>query len=331
MAALEAREHSIDEIMAWKDPDWIIDGLIEEQSCVFISAQPTVGKSFFALRLAASVSSGEPLFGHDTNQGNVLFLAAERAKLMKRRVRALQVRGVPIDPDHFKLWPSPVIFSKHDEVREFVRSLKHIPSLLIVDTLRRCNDGDESDNPHMTRWCEGVELFRDLTGSSVLVIHHDHRQSYTKHGTALESSFSGAGAILGSFDGYFTVKPQTNGTILIKSAGANEAQGFRARTCIENVELGNGNRTGIMVEADGGFTIGEAPNLWALAVNVLGDDEITLKQWYERCVQDDEITRHWPNLDESTISKMMKEHGADLEIRKNPDDGRSKLVRLSQK
>lgn len=316
---LHAREYTIEEIMTWRDPDWLVEGFIEEHSCAFISAQPKVGKSFFALRLGAAVSSGSSLFGHTVRQANLLYLAAERAHLMKRRIRALQVRGIPIDPDRFRIWPDPVIFSDHEAVRNFVRAIKIIPDLLIVDTLRRCNDGDERDNTHMGRWTKGVELFRDLTGASVLVVHHDHRQSYTNHGRALESSFSGAGTILGSLDGYFSIRPQSNGTVVIRSEGSNERNAFHVTARIEGVDLGEGRSTGVMVEVDPDGVIEAKPELDVLALEVLRTHPgITQKEWYERCRADAVIARWWPKLDKGSISRIKQQHVGEIREEPNP-------------
>lgn len=326
---LEAREYSIDEIMKWRDPEWLVEGFLEEQSCAFISAQPKMGKSFFALRLGAAVSSGAPLFGHQTKQGQVLYLAAERAALMKRRIRALQIRGIPIDADHFRVWPEPVIFSDHTAVRDFVRRLKVPPRLLIVDTLRRCNDGDERDNAHMGRWTKGVELFRDLTGASVLVIHHDHKQSYTSQGRLLESTFSGAGAILGNLDGYFSVRPQANETFVISSEGSNERNDFHVTVRIESVDLGNDRTTGVMVQVDQDGAIESKPNLTHLALRILGENpRITQKRWYELCKADETIQAWWPKLDKGSISRIKKENAARIQEEPNPEHKQQPFLSL---
>lgn len=325
---LESREYMIHEIMEWDDPDWLVQGFVEEHSCVFISAQPKVGKSFFALRLAAAVSSGTPLFGHHTKQGHILYLAAERAYLMKRRIQAIKERGLPIDDAHFRLWPDPVIFSDHTAVRDFVRSLKTVPDLLIVDTLRRCNDGDERDNTHMSQWTRGIELFRDLTGASVVVIHHDHRESYSVHGKKLQSSFSGAGSILGNLDGYFSVRPQTNGTIIVGSEGSNEMTEFRATVRIENVDLGLGRSTGVMVEVDGDGGIEGQPDLAELAINILREYPRTIQQnWLALCKADETIRSWWPKLNMSSLTRIKQEHAS--MIREEPNSGHKQQPFLS--
>jgi hypothetical protein len=325
---LEAREYTIAEVMDWDDPEWLVEGFVEEHSCIFISSQPKVGKSFFALRLGAAVSSGTDLFGYETKQGSVLYLAAERASLMKRRIRALQKRDVPIDSEHFKLWPDPVIFSDHTAVCNFARSLKASPDLLIIDTLRRCNDGNESDNNHMSTWTKGVESFRDMTGASVVVVHHDHRQSYTSYGKQLESSFSGAGAILGNLDGYFSVRPQTNGTIVLSSEGSNELNAFHVTTRIENVELGDDRRTGIMVEVDDDGVIEEKPDLWPLLRDVLEQNpDICMTRWTAIAKNDPRIKPWWPKLNRSSISNAVREHPQEVTI---TPDGNQKFCRLSE-
>lgn len=310
---LESREYTLEEVMTWEDSEWLVDGFVEEHSCIFISAQPKMGKSFFALRLAAAVSSGSELFGFETKKGNVLYLAAERAKLMKRRVQALQKAGVPIEYSNFRLWPTAVMFADHDEVRSFAKSLKQVPKLLIVDTLRRCNDGDERDNTHMGEWTKGVELFRDLTGASVVVVHHDHRESYSSHGRKMDSSFSGAGAILGNLDGYFSLKKEGTGTIRIACEGSNELNSFQVRTVIENVELGNSKSSGVMVEVDDDGVIGEKPDLWELAKDTLRKNpNISQERLRLELLEDEVVQSYWPSLSAKTISIMLDEHHTEV-------------------
>lgn len=326
---LESKEWTLDDLWALPDPEMLVEGFIEEGSCKFISGPPKTGKSFCSLRLAAAVSSGADFFGHATKQGNVLYLAAERSELMKRRTLALVKSNIPIDKDHFKVWPSPVMFSQRDQVETFVNSLRTTPDFLIVDTLRRCNDGDERDNEHMGRWCEGIEYFRDLTGSSVLVVHHDHKAGIDKMGRKLDTSFSGAGAILGYLDGYFALKPQNDGSIIVRNEGENEKSDFQIHARIKNVDLSPTMSTGIMIQINESSSAPK-PNLAFLAIEVLGDQELSRKEWHRQCVADERIAKHWPKLDASTMTDIAKELPDAITSRKNPKDGREVLFSVAK-
>lgn len=312
---LESKEWTLDDLWTLPDPEMLVEGFIEEGSCKFISGPSKTGKSFFSLRLAAAVSGGTDFFGHATKQGNVLYLAAERSELMKCRTLALVKSNIPIDKDHFKVWPSPVMFSQRDQVETFVNSLRTTPDLLIVDTLRRCNDGDERDNEHMGRWCEGIEYFRDLTGSSVLVVHHDHKAGIDKFGRKMDTSFSGAGALLGYLDGYFAVKTQNDGSVVVRNEGENERSDFKIYARIHNVDISPKMSTGIMVQINESSSATK-PNLAILAIEVLGDQELSRKEWHRQCVADERIVMHWPKLNASSLSTVAKEHADKITSRK---------------
>ena len=305
MGKLESREYRMDEVMEWDEPEWLVEGLVHKESMVFLSAAPKTGKSLFALRLAAAVSSGTPLFGHQCEQGDVLYIAAERARLMNPRVRALVKSGIPIDFEHLRVWPTPVEFMDHEQVAEFVNSLTAHPKLLIVDTLRRCYTGDESDNPTMTRWCEGVELFCNLTGASAFIIHHNHRERRDTYGRPIEGDYSGAGALLGSADAQFTIRHKGDELVAIETEAANEGNHFTAYATTVPVELDK-HTTWVMIE---GITptVDDKPQLNDLVREVLIDNpSVTLKRLAELCREDAEIAVWWPDLDDTTVSRILK-------------------------
>jgi hypothetical protein len=322
---LESREYTFDEIMCFDDPEWLVEGFVEESSCIFVSAQPKVGKSFLALRLAAAVSSGTDLFGFNAKQGHVLYLAAERAHLMKRRLQALTLRGIPLDRNHFRMWPDPVMFADHEAVTNFVKALTVTPDLLIVDTLRRCNDGDERDNTHMGLWTKGIEEFRELTGASVVVIHHDHKAQHNSYGRAMETTFSGAGSILGNLDGYFSVRPQQNGTIVITSEGSNELNGFHVTTRIENQVIGvnSDGRTrssGVMVHIDADGVIEEPkPRLENVVEDVIkANPNSDLRTIANQTRELEVVQQHWPNLDNTSVGRIVNQFESEGKVYKAP-------------
>ncbi len=63
----------------------LIEGLLYAGTYLFVGA-PKVGKSFFMLQLAFSVSTGKPLWNYSVNKGTVLYLALEDnlGRLQKR-------------------------------------------------------------------------------------------------------------------------------------------------------------------------------------------------------------------------------------------------------
>src|SRR5262249_52868074 len=70
--------------------DWVIAGLIGAGELSCIAAAPGGGKSALATDMAAHVAAGRPWFGHHVKGGAVLYVAAERAALVGRRLAAIR-------------------------------------------------------------------------------------------------------------------------------------------------------------------------------------------------------------------------------------------------
>ena len=73
---------------------WLVHDYLgaAELSCIF--GPPGSGKSVLAGDLAAHVASGRLWFGRRVQQGGVLYVAIERAALVKRRLAAFRVHHI---------------------------------------------------------------------------------------------------------------------------------------------------------------------------------------------------------------------------------------------
>jgi len=98
-------EHAWDKIDMQEFPPvrWHVEGLIPE-GVTFLSAKPKMGKSMFAMDLAAATVTGGSFMGRDVRKGRVLYLALEDSlRRIKNRFGqilharfAADVRGLPI-------------------------------------------------------------------------------------------------------------------------------------------------------------------------------------------------------------------------------------------
>ena len=133
--------------ISWIVPEMLPPGL------TFISGKPKAGKSWMALQLALSVSTGGKMFNRDVEKGKVLYLALEDNE------RRLQDRMAKQD------WPinHGVEFMLLDTFRDQItalntgggkRLLKYIDRrkyrVVIVDTFSRSIQGDQLDVSEMT-------------------------------------------------------------------------------------------------------------------------------------------------------------------------------------
>lgn len=162
-----------------RDPTWIIKDVIPEQSTVLLVGKTGSYKSFLALDMLLSISTGTETFGVLPLTGPTFYGAMEgRNSIKKARRRAWKAaRGMDAPISEFYVGPAPII-GMPGEMQEFGDEIKRRcqherPKLIVLDTLSKCmaglNENDAGDAGRFIRFCDSlVEAF----GCSVIAIHH---------------------------------------------------------------------------------------------------------------------------------------------------------------
>lgn len=172
------RLYSTAELLTLPPPTWLIDGVLPEGSLSTLYAPPESFKSFVAIDLALCVATGRPWHGHAVRKGYVLYIAAEGGVGIGQRVRAwLMSTGVePSETEIAWLPESLAVYEGSDDIAVFMKRIDEIernyPSLIIIDTLARCFDGDENTQQDMGRFVAGLDQLRKHYGAAVLAVHH---------------------------------------------------------------------------------------------------------------------------------------------------------------
>jgi hypothetical protein len=108
----------------------------------------------------------------------VLYLAAEGGAGIGKRAKAwlLHNHVRPSATNMSWLIESVPVHVDSDQMaillERVLNEIEATPSLVIVDTLARCFDGEESETGDMGRFIGGVDHLRAELGCTVLVIHH---------------------------------------------------------------------------------------------------------------------------------------------------------------
>jgi hypothetical protein len=183
------------ELLRLPPPTWLVDGILPSGGLVGLYGEPGSFKSFVAIDLAMCIAAGKPWHGQDVAQGHVIYVAAEGGVGIVKRAHAwLLEHDVPPDKaDIAWLTESiPVNVDSENMQMLFDRiedDLRKQPTLVVIDTLARCFDGDENQQEDMGRFIGGVDRLRREFDSTVIVVHHTRLGADRERGS---TAFRGA-------------------------------------------------------------------------------------------------------------------------------------------
>ncbi|MFE1344719.1 AAA family ATPase [Streptomyces sp. NPDC058757] len=129
-------------------------------------------KSFVLLDMCGHVGTGMRWHGQFVQQGTVVYLVAEGAEGIRKRVRAWeQHHGLRMDNVRFLPRPVQAMSPEWGVLTEVMRRLK--PVLIVVDTQARVTVGiEENSNTEMGRVVDRLERLREATAACVSLVHH---------------------------------------------------------------------------------------------------------------------------------------------------------------
>lgn len=137
-------------------------------------------KSFVLLDICAHIGTGMKWHGNYARQGLVVYLVAEGAEGIRKRVRAWeQHHGVRMDNVRFLARPVQAMDPEWEVLTEVMRRME--PVLIVVDTQARVTVGiEENSNTEMGRVVARLDRLRVVSGACVTLVHHTGHQG--EHG-----------------------------------------------------------------------------------------------------------------------------------------------------
>lgn len=166
---------TIDQLLNRPDPQWLIEGLFEEQALGMLYGEPGSGKSFLALDWSLSIAFNKEWHGRKVKSGSVVYVVGEGLGGIKKRVKAwLKHHQVSATPA-MRMLLTPVQVREQAELDAFLAALEAAeikPALVVLDTFARSfAGGDENSAQEVGQWLKAAQRLQDA-GVSVLLIHH---------------------------------------------------------------------------------------------------------------------------------------------------------------
>ncbi|WP_168271537.1 AAA family ATPase [Rhizobium leguminosarum] len=216
----------------------IVKGVFGVNEFTLLSGKPGSGKSVITTDMACHVAAGMDWHGRKVKQGLVVYVAAERRDLTKRRMRAFRkhhgIGHVPLAVVGGRLDMTSTISDAEAlaaSIRELEEDCGHKCVWIIVDTLTRTfGPGDQNQSKDMSKFVLSCDTLREnVTGSHVTVIHHTGWQG---------DRGKGAIDLDGAVDASFLVKKEAGG-YLLECDGTNDGEeGVVTHFRMEGVQVG---------------------------------------------------------------------------------------------
>jgi hypothetical protein len=155
-------------------PTWLVRDVLTNNSLVQLHGQPKTLKSFIALDMALSIGADRAWQGHKVRAGRVVYLAAEGAPGMRKRVKAWCLHnGVDASDIDIRIMPRAVQVAD-DEWQAYVELCRELePVLIVLDTQARITVGQEENSAKdMGVLTARVDELKVATGACVMLVHH---------------------------------------------------------------------------------------------------------------------------------------------------------------
>lgn len=169
----------------------IIEDVLPDRGIAMVYGPSGKGKTFWALDLAFHVHNGVRWRDKDVVKGDVMYVAAEAGRGIKKRIQA--VKRLHAD------WRSPFVADIAPDLASAV-SLEAVrdaalaagkPAIVIIDTMSASFEGDDSSQQDIAKMMRNLKTLSDALECLVVFVHHT-----TKDG----ASYRGSGVLFANVD-----------------------------------------------------------------------------------------------------------------------------------
>ena len=175
--------------------EMVIGGLLGASEVMVVHADTKVGKTQFAADLSFAVATGADWFGRRVKRGAILYLAIEKGRVTRKRLRALQRLNGNIRPP-IAVSMDPIDLTDPKQIAPIIAAAREMSStglplrIIVLDTLNRSMAGiDENAAGPVAQVFNSLTRIAEETGAAIVVLHHNTKTNGRLRGsTAIAAS-----------------------------------------------------------------------------------------------------------------------------------------------
>lgn len=161
-------------------PDEIIEGIFTAGDGSVIYGDSNSGKTYLVIDMACALARGIEWMGRKTEQGMVIYLAAENPQSVMRRLQAY-MKHHNVEVPNFAIVKSPIdLFNGEADTSKVIHLVKSLEKqynrearLIVGDTLARLSAGaNENAGQDMSLVVRHFDQIREETKAHFTLIHH---------------------------------------------------------------------------------------------------------------------------------------------------------------
>ena len=194
--------------MDFPPAEFVVQGLLPKGLAI-LSGAPKLGKSWMVLDLCIHISTGEPFWGMEVQQGTVWYISYEdQDRRLSERLACLALDG----PENLHLSsnnrnPGTMASGLQDNIAKFIRKFPDT-KLIVIDTLQMAR-GNSKDPQYGSDYTD-TGAFKELADKyniAILLVHHNRKATDSDP----VNRISGSTGISGAVDTIFVLDKDRTG------------------------------------------------------------------------------------------------------------------------
>jgi hypothetical protein len=202
-----------------KKIDWLVEGMIKQQTLIMFGGMPSGGKTYLAIELMLSIASGKPFLGqYQVKQGDAVFIACEGRDSVLRRIGAwTHLKNAGVDVDGAYISSREIVITAPEtadiSIERYVQEIELggiKPKIIFIDTMNySLGSSKENDANDMTQYFRRIANgLISRFGCVVTLLHHTSKDG---------ADIRGSSTIRGALDALYLVSRDSAGIFTVKN------------------------------------------------------------------------------------------------------------------